>query len=1023
MSGIRSKFQNKSLHKSGTNASPSLEYKGRSQIPSLLRFRSSTVNCEVEKQGKKDYSNDKEGTDSVRKLRISNSSRSTPDRSILSKFFRQSSEEKDVTRETGSTGEAKDTFKKKRRISRFLRPDFFDTPREESIYAKEKDAKKAAEVESKLKLRKNLKKMVAENNGSQSEGQGATEIGSSSVRNEERLETNSVSLSSDNINTERNNLNLKNSSKNELELTGEEKESANEMRENLSDLNDAKKVEKCCSAFEKQSSNSTNKSRFLHSLEKKLEKFRSSGDYIPSASNAGKSRVDKAIRSLREHSLTPRGGDIITSESHLLKRAVSVSDCCTVESSSKNHLLFMKEKANLKLGSKVTSVLGLFRKLEDTPVKTCKSSPPRSSVLSRFRRTQSVYGGSHSDSVLLDAGVDVSGSSEFRPAPPLRLKKANSNSSMVKKKPVERDGTVNKIDFETSKKTETESQNVGLKRLEKKKTESMLGNETAVYSSSTAQEIRKSEQGLAAKQHDSGVPKLLKRGGTKCKAKNIIETSSKAHLRNDTSADSDAKSERMLELDKCSEDRVNIRPLTQSSLKSVQPESLTGLKEVTADDVKKAPEATGTPVVKKLETSINTNEDSSLVVQDVASVAEAVCIPCEDDNSRDSLYRNNGFVIREFDEQVSHKNCADAAKVEELKSCTNYGISPNTDNSPVDDYSLNDDEVKFANVKHLNSYLCSADDSSVLSPADESESFDSWSVCSDFESHEFPSSPIPPPGDDVEESVGDRIRRKSFYSRFNDIKKKSRKSSLSSIGSLSSSYRDPNSASYLYHPRNFLRKKDHPTDYASVYHFLKPYRSQSVYAQNDYDDRLAAYSRRSSVSPRSHLRSCTESNAKPVITEYVTQDMNGCVNDFSVTNKKDLLEGDQKTSVSVSEAVQAESTAGENMSFYGDSMETFRMPRHFNHNVNQSTLQHQPTYSDTLRRGSDSRLLRPTESSTGTSIPKSRLPTVWDQHLTPVPGFASSSSSSAAATGHPDSAMTLGSVAGETLPLHGKYNR
>ncbi|XP_021925658.1 uncharacterized protein LOC110832713 isoform X2 [Zootermopsis nevadensis] len=1021
MSGIRNKLQNNSLSKNSINASSSSESKGRSQIPSLLRFRSSTVNCDVEKQKKRDRpNNDKEGTDSVRKLRTSNSPRSTPDRSILSRFLRQSSEGKVATREADSASDDKDTSKKKRRISRFLRPDFFDTPREESVYAKEKDAKKAAEMENKLKLRKNLKKVVAEDKESPSEVQDSTEIGSSSILSEDRLKTKSISVSSGNINTENNNINSKNRIKSELEQTGEGNGTGNEMREKLNDMNDTKKVEKCSTAFEKQSSNSNNKSRFLHSLEKKLEKFRSSGDCIPSISNSGKSRVDKAIHSLREHSLTPRGGDIITSESHLLKRAVSVSECCTVESSSKNHKPFVKENAASKLGSKVTSVLGLFRKLEDTPGKTGKLSPPRPSVLSRLRRTQSVYGGSRSDSVLLDHGADIGGSSEFKPVRPLRLKKANSNSSVVKKNPVESHATIHKKDLETGKKTETQSQNPGLNMLENKKAaeltvENVLGNEAAVHNSSNVQEISISERGIAVKQQGSGVPKLIKRGSIKSKTKNIIETSIKAQPRSDPRSDSDAKSAHKLELDKCSKDLFNMRPLTESNTKLVQPDTLTGLKGLVAV----APESTDTLIVKKLETSVDTNEGLSLVMQEVTSAAKAMCIPHDCGNKND-------FVRRENDAQVSSKSCVDAGKAEELKPCTNSGISPTTDNafdnSPVDDYSLNDDEVKFADVKCLDSHSYPADDSSVLSPADESESFDSWSVCSDAENREFPPSPVPLPGNDVEESVGDRIRRKSFYSRFNDVKKRHRKSSLSPVACLSSSYRDTDSLSYQHHPRNFSRKMDHPADYASMYHLRKPYRSQSVLAENDYDDGLATYSRRSSVSPRSHPSSYTDYDFKPLITENVTKDMNGFVDDFSLTDQNYLPKHNQGTSVSSGEGMQTRSTAGENVSFLGGSVEKLRMPRHFNHNVNFNTSQYQPLYSDTIRRGSDSRLSRSTESDIGTAIVKSRLPTIWNQHLSVAPGYASSSSSVAGAS-YPDDAMRLGLVAGETSPLHGKYNR
>jgi hypothetical protein len=1034
MSGIRSKHQGNTLNKTNTNASSFSESKGRSQIPSLLRFRSSSVSCEVEKQKKKDYPNNEEGTNSIRKPQSSCLSHSTPDRSILSKFFKHGSEEKDVLHEVDSAGEGKDSAKRKRRISRFLRPDFFDTPREESIYAKEKDAKKAAEAENKSKLRKNIKKLVMEKNASQFRVHDTTEIGSSSVLSEERLETNSVSLSSDNINIDKDIANLKNNSKNEQEQNGEEKKtgeqikSANEMKEKSNNMNDAKRVEKSCSAFEKQPNNSNNKSRFLHSLEKKLEKFRSSGDYIPSASNSGKSRVDKAIHSLREQSLAPRGGDIITSESHLLKRAVSVSDCCTVESSSKSHVPFMKENASSKLGNKVTSVLGLFRKLEDTPVRTCQSSPSRPSVLSHLRRTQSVYAGSQSDSVLLEPSADASGSSEFKPVPCACLKKTTSNSSVVKKKPIEKGGTIQKWDLEASKKTEAQSQNPNLKTLETKTvkyitgvtTENMLASETSLHISDTAHDIS-----IPTKQQESSVPKLLKRGSIKSKTKNITEAGGKAQPKHNKGTESDAESASLLEHGECSKNEVNVRPQTQS--KSVCPDSLTGLKGIIPDNVKKVPEVNGTPMMKKLDTDANMHESPSLVTQEVASVVKPVCIPCETGESSDNLFTDkNDFVGREHVGQVSCNSCVDTGKADELKFCTISGNSPTmgnaVDNSPVDDYSLNDDEIKFANVKHLDSYSYPADDSSVLSPADELESFDSWSVCSDFESHEFPTSPLPPPGNDVEESVSDRIRRKSFYSRFNDIKKRNRKSSLSSIGSLSSSYQDTNSLSFLHHPRNFLRKKNHPADYVSssshsLYHTLKPRRSQSVYAQSDYDDR--PYSR-SPFPSRSQHSFLAEGNANLSSTENVTHDMNGYVNDLSSTDKNDLWGDKSKPSLSVDENMQTLSTVGKNMQFLGGSVEALRMPRHFNHNVNSNTSLYHPLYSGTMRRGSDCRLSKSTESSIGASIPKSCLPTIWDRHL--PPRFASNSSS-VTVTSHPNSAVRLGSVAGETLPLHGKYNR
>jgi hypothetical protein len=883
-----------------------------------------------------------------------------------------------------------------------LRPDFFDTPREESIYAKEKDAKKAAEAENKLKLRRNLKQLVAEKTGSQSQLQKPTEIGLS-LSSEDILKTDPVSASSGSINTDKDIINLMNRDMSYVEQTGGTKESGEEMIEK-NNINHVKKPE-MCSALEKQPNNVINKSRFLYSLEKKLEKFKSSVDSTLSANNSGKRHVDKAICSLREQSLTPRSGDIVTSESHLLKRAVSVSDCCTAESSSKSNMPSRKENVSSKLGNKVTSVLGLFRKLEDTPVKTRQSPSPRPSVLSRLRRTQSVYGGSQSDSVLLEPdGL------EFKPVHPLHLKKTNSNSSMIKKKALGRDRTIWKENLETNKVTEAQLQVSGLDKFENETTshtteittENMLGS---------AHEVIVLEDSLVTKQQESNVPTLRKRGSIKSKTKNAIEAGNKAQYKNDSDIDSytHTRSASLVEQSKSSKDQASSRSELEGNIKSVRPDSLVGLKEGVAHNVMKVPNAVDTSVVKKYEIATDTNECVSLMMQER-----------ETGNSKDNCGGNKiDYIRKKSAVQVS-------CEADELKSCTVSEDPPTMDNafdnSPIEDCSLNDDEVKFANVKRLDSCPYSVD-SSVLSPADESESYDSWSVCSDFESHEIASSPVPPPGDDAEESVGDRIRRKSFYSRFNDIKKKYKKPSLSSFGSLSFSYRDPSSVSFLHPPRNFLRNKDHPADYLSsshsVYYPLKSHRSQSLYAQNDLDDRLASYSRKSPVPSRLQYNSHAESNVKPLVTETVTHDRNGYVDDFSLTDKNDMWDDSQRSSVPVDEVLQMSSTL--NVPLHGGHMETLRMPRHFNHNVNFSTSPYQFLCTDTMMKGSDSHLSRSNESGIGATIPKSCLPTVLDQHLSSAPRFASKNSS--VATSCPVSAVRSASVTGETLPLSGKYNR
>jgi hypothetical protein len=1038
MSHFRSKYQDRSLRKSNSNATSSSEYKGRSQIPSLLHFRSPTMSYEVEKQRKV---NVEEGTGSVSKPRSTSLSRCTPDRSVLSKFFRQSSGEKDRTQQVQPAGEEKNAAKKKRRISRFLRPDFFDTPREESIYAKEKDASKADEEKNKWKSRKNIERLAALKNGSPSQVQAVIETGSLSSHSEERLETNLVTTFSDSVNADRDNINVKNSKCDRKQMddkNGEQIKSVKDMEEKSNNVTDTKKTEKSYLAFEKLANNVNRKSQFLHSLEKKLEKFRSSGDCIPSASISGKSRVDKAICSLREQSLAPRSGDIITSESHLLKRAVSVSDCYTVEASSKNCLPAGNENARSKLKNKVTSVLGLFRNLEDTPGKTCQSSPLRPSLLSRLRRTQSVYAGSHSDSVLLEPDAGVSGSSEFKSFPPLCLKKLSPNSSVVKKEPVEKDMKIQMGNVDTNKSTETHSQNPGLNTFEhpinrstELPTENMLGSETVVCNSNTTQEISALEGNFAMRQQESSVPKLLKRGSIKSKTKNIIETSNQAQSNNDVSAHSDTKITSVLEHGKCLEEQIHSMSVTQGGTKPDRPNSLIGLKGTVAYKGMRGPKATDTPVVK-LEMTTNLNDDVGLPAQDVASDARAMYIASEAEKCINHLGRNKSNCVRRGSSgHISLNICTDACNADKLESCTMSGVSPTRDaalvKSAEDEDSLNDDEIKFANVKRLNSYLCPAGDSTVLSPPHDLESSDSRSVCSDFENLEFPQLPVSPPGDDVEESVGDRILRKSFYSRFNDVKKKHRKSSLSSVGSFPFSYQDPNSVSLMHHPRKFFRKKDHSLDYVtstshSVHLPVKSHRSQSLCAQNDYDDRLASCSIRSPIPYRSQHSSHTEGCISSIHAENMTNEMSGYVDEFRLTDKNDLWDGSQKTSVPVDEAVQTALSVGESVPVLGGSTETPRMPRHFQHNVNSDTLLCQPLYSDTMIRGSDSHLSRSTESCIGTNSPKSHLPTIRDRHLSLASGFATSKGNCVAVTS-PDSAVPVGALAGESLPLHGKCNR
>lgn len=117
--------------------------------------------------------------------------------------------------------------------------------------------------------------------------------------------------------------------------------------------------------------------------------------------------------------------------------------------------------------------------------------------------------------------------------------------------------------------------------------------------------------------------------------------------------------------------------------------------------------------------------------------------------------------------------------------------------------------------ENRNSLTTTDDSSTFLSPCEDNMSCDSWSVSSDCHGHEL-ASPVSPNGyvysGDEGESVIDRIRRKSFYCRFNE-KKRPRKTSYKDLDLYKdirkTSYRAPSDNLYLdYRNRNLSPVND-----------------------------------------------------------------------------------------------------------------------------------------------------------------------------------------------------------------------
>ncbi|KAF5290003.1 hypothetical protein FQR65_LT11669 [Abscondita terminalis] len=139
-----------------------------------------------------------------------------------------------------------------------------------------------------------------------------------------------------------------------------------------------------------------------------------------------------------------------------------------------------------------------------------------------------------------------------------------------------------------------------------------------------------------------------------------------------------------------------------------------------------------------------------------------------------------------------------------------------------------------------NSFATTDDSSLLLSPYEDNLSCDSWSICSDYHTQEL-TSPVSPCGTfysaDENESVSDRIRRKSFYTRFNE-KKRPRKTSLNSYRDLDL-YKDTNSRKSNYRSDyNYLdRKSAEPeTSKDKYYEPLRYKRYGQNNTENDFNE-------------------------------------------------------------------------------------------------------------------------------------------------------------------------------------------
>ncbi|XP_043595833.1 uncharacterized protein LOC122573486 isoform X4 [Bombus pyrosoma] len=274
-----------------------------------------------------------------------------PERSLLSKFFKTAASRseneptRDKERETDVEKEKEKPQKsKQRRISRFLRPDFFDTPREESRYAKEKEAQKAAENErrkSRFIKRKSENKDAA---AASKTGVPTTTSREGSVETEKKREK---ELKNE-INCRR------------RERCSRERETATETTEPVED----------------------SRNGFLHSLEKKLESLRcndaqrASGREKTTVKSAASDERTIGNEASRERSAPPvdRRLSSASNERVTLERASSVEDLSRPKNPKRN-----------SPKSRVSSVLGLFKTVD--PKQVANGTRSQTTILGKLKKS------------------------------------------------------------------------------------------------------------------------------------------------------------------------------------------------------------------------------------------------------------------------------------------------------------------------------------------------------------------------------------------------------------------------------------------------------------------------------------------------------------------------------------------------------------------------------------------------------------------------------------------------------------
>ncbi|XP_043797871.1 uncharacterized protein LOC122717668 isoform X3 [Apis laboriosa] len=811
------KCEKRSLISIGEASGPSTVSKRRSCIPSL-RLRSGSLTREpcTGIDRRKSYADSQDVASLVVRAL-------GPEKSLLSKFFKTNGNrlENDTNNKEKETEKENQQKSKQRRISRFLRPDFFDTPREESRYAKEKEAQKAAENErrkSRFIRRKNESKAAPQAIGIKTTATTTSREGS--VDREKKREK---------------------ELKNEINLLRRDRGS----REKEDPHEEKKSVD---------SSDKNTRNGFLHSLEKKLERLRSNDEQqeektvMEKAVSTNKEEMEKEIS--RERSAPPIDHPSSNHSDNIATKANSVED------------LSRKKLNQNSSKSKVSSVLGLFKtgdtnkiingtrsqtailtKLKKSPPKLVKSDVisnedatvpvTTSKIPTKLSNTDFKITKKNGDAKKMEKLEKTVCSSMSESSKRLSLKEGSKQekTSACKEKSASREKEFEGeklMNQEMETDTREKSNNDEKESVEKKLTSKMKKTNRSSLENGSSVEQSKSED------TDKKAKKLIKKtsetsesnDSNGVKKKKIVRVVKKVAKKsnNDASADTDKNLD---EKEKSGKSRIKKKieskigtSIAKNAIdktkenSGIEPKDKTGGKisaigdrtnsgDETMATETKSDQSKGQEFQQRVNRS-NLKLDLSKIPQhSFRNVTPKKDSPKSDapKNSIDSPKSNedlSGKLMECLSKVTHHANIAGnkiiidkplrAKDVAELKKevteCAKIIESHaesmtvnNTESENPSEGAPIEEEMKEKESKSTDY------PNELFSPMDEPESFDSWSVSSAEMSHARPDlhSPTSPSHSlfsrndksDNSESIIDRIRRRSFYSRFNDRRRPS----------------------------------------------------------------------------------------------------------------------------------------------------------------------------------------------------------------------------------------------------------